>query len=203
MAPSFSRPTGTFDSAMVQQRGPPPIPFQKENNVSNPLNNSRDAFLSISLRTEPGNPESGTYDQKVRTFSDGMVEEFIRWRMAFDEVTRAKPLLNGGTQISMANVLLMGAAKDLFSNTVLCVKVDNEDDDEIFAGALDALTKRYIPLDGLARQKAYLRYQLRLSNIGIKPFVARLTELNNYLFYFPGGDRTSKHPDDKLIEIID
>ena len=69
--------------------------------------------------------------------------------------------------------------------------------------ALEVLNKRYIPLDGLAKQKAYMRYQLRLGNLGIKAFVARLLELNNYLAYFPAGDRSSMLPDDELIEIID
>jgi hypothetical protein len=213
MAPSFSRPTGSngMETLVLQQRGPPPIPFTKEKSVSAPAN-SRDLFVSISLRTDPGKKDSGTFEQKVRTFSQGTAEEFIRWRMAFDEVVRAKPLTSGKSKVGMANVLLTGAAKDLFAHHLLSVNVappgaasddEDEDDDAIFDATIAQLSKQYVPLDGLAKQKAYLRYHLRLGNIGVKPFVARLQELNNYLSYFPNGSRASKLPDDELIEIID
>ena len=124
--------------------------------------------------------------------------------MAFDEVVVGKPLVTGQSKILMTNVLLGGTAKDLFRLSVLKADVEDVEVEELtYFSALEVLNKRYIPLDGLAKQKAYMRYQLRLGNLGIKAFVARLMELNNYLAYFLAGDRSSMLPDDKLIEIID
>ena len=203
MAPAPSRPEMKTEAAMYQQRGPPPIPFKKEN-FDKPGNNTRDLFVTISLRTDPANPESSTFEQKVRTFSQGTAEEFIRWRIAFNEVIFAKPIDNGLAKVQMAKVLLAGTAWDKFMQSVHSVRVEVEDDnEEIFEAALLQLNKRYVPLDGLAKQKAYMRYQLRLGSNGLKPFVSCLLELNNYLTYFPGAKYSSRLPDDELIEIID
>jgi hypothetical protein len=49
-----------------------------------------------------------------------------------------------------------------------------------------------------------MRYQLRLCNGGIKAFVDRLIEVNNYLTHFPTGNGVpAKLPNKELIEIID
>ena len=202
MAPVPSRPVNSSDVHVLQQRGPPPIPFKGI--ALNPASNTRDLFVTISLRTDPDNMESGTFEQKVQTFSQGTAEDYIRWRMAFDEVVVGRPLTTGQSKILMTSVLLGGAAKDLFKLSVLKADVEDVDIEELsYLSALDTLNKRYTPLDGLAKQKAYMRYQLRLSNLGIKPFEDRLLELNNYLAYFPAGDRSSMLPGHELIKIID
>ena len=59
-------------------------------------------------------------------------------------------------------------------------------------------------MGSLSKQKTYMRYQLRLCNGGIKAFVDRLIEVNNYLTHFPTGNGVpAKLPNEKLIEIID
>ena len=112
MAPINSRPVVLSNVSMLQQCGPPPIPFKEP--TINPAANARDLFVTISLRTNPDNVDSGTFEQKVRTFSQGTAEDYICWRMAFDEVVVGKPLTTGQSKILMTTVLLGGAAKDLF-----------------------------------------------------------------------------------------
>ena len=144
MAPAFSKPMNGNEIALFQQRGPPPIPFKRLFPMSNAFSNTRDSFRTITLRTEPNNEDSSTFEQKVRVFADGTTEDYVRWRIAFDEVVRAKPLTTSAAKVSMANVLLIGAAKDLFANTILCIQVDPDvnEDDAIYEGALEALNRR-------------------------------------------------------------
>ena len=51
MAPVPSRPVNSSDVHVLQQRGPPPIPFKGI--ALNPASNTRDLFVTISLRTNP------------------------------------------------------------------------------------------------------------------------------------------------------
>ena len=97
----------------------------------NPAANTRDLFVTISLRTDPDDAESGTFEQKVRTFSQGTAEDYIRWRMAFDEVVVGKPLMTGQSKILMTSVLLGGAAKDLFRLSVLKADVEDVEVEEL------------------------------------------------------------------------
>ena len=90
MAPVPSRPVNLSNVHVLQQRGPPPIPFKGI--ALNPASNTRDLFVTISLCTNPDDAESGTFEQKVRTFSQGTAEDYIRWRMAFDKVVVGKTL---------------------------------------------------------------------------------------------------------------
>ena len=53
---------------------------------------------------------------------------YIRWKLAFADVIRLKPLETGMAKIAMANVLLMGAAKNAFGSTLVRAAVPHPED---------------------------------------------------------------------------
>ena len=83
----------------------------------------------------------------------------------------------------MGNKLQSGAAKDLFQYAEQGVAVVGMDaEEQQVQAALEALNKCYIPLDGLANQRAYMHYCLA---------------------YLPSYDSSSMLADDELIEFLD
>ena len=153
------------------------------------------------MRINPPLDDSAVFSKKVRILSDGTAEDWIRWLMAWSEVVRSKPLTTGDAKVGMAQVLLGGKAKETFQAKFLELAQDEfHDVDVSFMSSLEELSKKFLPLKAAAKQKAYLRYHLRMGNQGVKPFIARLRELNSFLPYLPDGQRLE---DDEIVEIID
>ena len=106
---------GMMEALLLQQRGPPPIPFKSD--CSSKDVTTRDQYVLVHLSIDTRSEAAGTFEQKVKTFANSTAEEYIRWKLAFADVIRLKPLETGMAKIVMANVLFTGAAKDAFGST--------------------------------------------------------------------------------------
>ena len=144
---------GMMEALLLQQRGPPPIPFKSD--CSNKDVTARDQYVLVHLSIDTRSEAAGTFEQKVKTFANGTAKEYIRWKLAFANVIRLKPLETGMAKIVMANVLLTGAAKDAFGSTLVRAAVPHPEDspavdEALYNSAIEALNNRFIPLDGLS-----------------------------------------------------
>ena len=143
MAPAPSRPVITPEMAVYQQSGSTPIP--SKGLAVTTINNTHDLLFTSRLHTGPSNPEYRTFEHQVCTFSQGSLEDHGQWRIAFDEVARAKPLLTSQAKFSMDNKLQSGAAKDLFWSAARRVEeVGLEAEEQQFQAALETMNIAFI-----------------------------------------------------------
>ena len=89
---------------------------------------AHDQYVSVHLSIDTRSEAAGTFEQKVKTFANGTAKEYIRWKLAFANVIRLKPLETGMAKIVMANVLFTGAAKDAFGSTLIRAAVPHPED---------------------------------------------------------------------------
>ena len=64
---------------------------------------ARDQYVSVHFRIDTRSEAAGTFEQKVKTFANGTAKEYIRWKLAFANVIRLKPLETGMAKIVMAD----------------------------------------------------------------------------------------------------
>ena len=71
------------------------VPFRKPEKAQKPIN--KDEYKTVTLKIDPADEakDSPTIDKKVWLFADGTVEDWLRWRMEWEDVVRDKPLKTG------------------------------------------------------------------------------------------------------------
>ena len=171
MAPVHSRPTNdrNGNEATTRPINIPPIPYSRKIHA-NQKDNSKDSYVTVEIRINPPIEDSAVFSKKVRILSDGTAEDWIRWLMIWSEVVRSKPLANGNAKVRMALILLGGKAKETFQSKFVELAQDEfHDVDVSFMSSLEELGKKFLPLKAAAKQKAYLRYHLRMGNQGENP----------------------------------
>ena len=176
---------------------PPPIAFyvkEKMDGAKAKKRNEKDDFKEIELKIDPTEQEGETLKKRVRIFETGTPEEWIRWRIEFDEVARDAPLTNASAKTKTALAFLRGKAREAFQIANGKRNADNGkvppaeqySSDEIFALVLEDVGKEFFPSDhAYLRQVNYMRHHLHMVNTTLHEFVDRLLVLNSFLPYFP------------------
>ena len=84
---------------------PPPVPFKKTEKTQKPI--TKDEYKTVTLKIDPSDEakDSPTIDKKVRLFADGTVEDWLCWRMEWEDVVCNKPLKTTST---MQHVTMTG-----------------------------------------------------------------------------------------------
>ena len=97
---------------------PPLVPFRKPKKAQKPIN--KDEYKTVTLKIDPSEEakDSPTIDKKVRLFADGTAEDWLCWRMEWEDVVCDKPLKTGTQRMTMALTLLKGQAKELFQEAL-------------------------------------------------------------------------------------
>ena len=206
-------------TAMRQMRSgmqPPPIYFtRKKVKISD--SSDEDNYKTVTLLVDPEDPKtSETVEKKVRIFGGSEnPEDWVKWRIEFDEVVRDVPLTTAAAKTKMALALLKLRAKELFQLANTLRTHENNDkkgaarlsSDEVFDLTMDDLGRNYFPVEhAYRRQVSYMRHYLVIGKETVREFSARLRELNNYLPYFPREKATKTAPakltDADLVEIL-
>ena len=164
---------------------PPPIPFErptaaKEEDPSKTKGSTRVGF---DLRAVPGNPNSQTYKLYMDVFSDGTPEEWLLHMKQLDKVLVGQNCLNGPEKFAMARRVMDGDALAAFDEAA---RVRGDETNENFKLVMQDVTSHIFPRRALQVQCRYMRRFLQKpKEMKISKFMARLSELNAYLAYFP------------------
>ena len=124
------------------------------------------------MKIDPLDAESETLEKQVLMFDDGRTEEWIRWRMEFEEVVRDTPLSTPIAKTKMASSLLKGRALELFQITNSRLLLENntlptgetrKDAEMIFQNVTDETGRTFFPSQNAGRiQKNSMRFNLCL-----------------------------------------
>ncbi len=222
MKTHFSDPDYVKKVAQMQiqamQVNPPAIPFRRVKKKEEDEDEVETKKLKI--RTDPTDEDSDEIEIRATVFDEGEAEDWIKWRIQFDELVRDMQLVTGRQKIVVAKALLKGNAREKFSNILADLAINRElevEDDEVgaqdknmdddFEEAIEKLGLDYFPsVHAYRRQRNYLRYHVFMMDMTLSDFKAELRRQNNFLKYFPVPDDREKCetlPDDELVEIVD
>ncbi len=222
MKTHFSDPDYVKKVAQMQiqamQVNPPAIPFRRVKKKEEDEDEVETKKLKI--RTDPTDEDSDEIEIRATVFDEGEAEDWIKWRIQFDELVRDMQLVTGRQKIVVAKALLKGNAREKFSNILADLAINRElevEDDEVgaqdknmdddFEEAIKKLGLDYFPsVHAYRRQRNYLRYHVFMMDMTLSDFKAELRRQNNFLKYFPVPDDREKCemlPDDELVEIVD
>ena len=188
---------------------PPPVPFRKPEKTLKPIN--KDEYKTVTLKIDPSDEakDSPTIDKKVRLFAVGTAEDWLRWRMEWEDVVCDKPLKTGTQRMTMALTLLKGRAKELFQEALKFRQSEgptSTSDTTVFTQALNDTGRHVFPPErAYQRQHDYMLRYLKLDGSQtVREFTARLRKLNSYLPYFPVKTGTTPVPftEDELSSIL-
>ena len=141
--------------------------------------------MKVHVATDKDDTDSQTTEWKMAAFETGTPEEFIKWRLAFEELAEAYPLDDATKKHKIILNLLEGDAKDKY--TTACASVDGTDEKKKYQKGIMELPKCVFndDVNTWRRQRNYIRCHLFFLEGNFKEFKARIEELNRYLPYFP------------------
>ena len=166
---------------------PPAIPFIKKK-TKEPTKADKSKYIAVEVPLGNRRTDKAT-EWFIPVFDDGTPEEWIKWRIQFDNLVEQFPLETADRQFTMLRPLLKGRALDTFLATYPTELADltEEEKQQWIKDALKAVSKGVFNDDASAwrRQRNYMRYHISFEVGGLKEFYNRLYEINKYLKYFP------------------
>ena len=211
MKTHFNDPDYGKKVTLLQQQSlnvfPPSIPYVRAKKKSSDEGGyPKDSSLKVYVPIDKDDIDGQSTEWKMATFESGTPEEFIKWRLSFEELVEAYPLSDATKKHKMILTLLKGDSKDKYATAY--ASVDGTDEKKKYQKGIVELTKYVFNDDVNAwrRQRNYMRYHLFFLEGNFKEFRSRIEELNRYLPYFPlapGKRKNSKLEDDEILEIVD
>ena len=191
---------------------------KSEKSSTNASKDDKDNFNKFYVPIDKNDIHNeGTTEWLVRKFEEGTAEDYIKWRMRFDELTDAMNWETVEKKYPVIQTLLRGEARARFNAGY---QNEGEGESPITAAAKKELAERklkagytamakplFLPVESAwRRQRTYLRYHLRFGQMTVNEFRNRLVEMNKYLKYFPvppKKESVSSLDEEELVEILD
>ncbi len=186
-------------SSRKQSTVAPPILLS---GVEEPMSKPED-ILKFKLLSTPTDKDGPTYKMEVKIFRTGMPKDFIKTVISLKKVLRGQNITVGQAQYAMARRLFIGEALTSFNNASTLIGPETAEN-------LDTVLKQVagsvFPLRAYAIQKqAMRRFMRKPRDRGIREYVDRILELNDYLVYFPtktGEADATRLPDEEILDIL-
>ena len=179
------------------KRNPPPIPLERPEKVDL----QKGDYLSLKLQSTPGDADSQTYELSIPYYGSGTPEQWLKFTRDLNRVLIGQSITTGPPKYAMARRLLEGDALAKFNERATA---NGNETNEHFVTTLREVTTHVFPKKALALQKRYMRRFMRKPReLKTRLYVARVTELNNYLKQFPPFADDQSIPQDELMDIFE
>ena len=184
-------------------------------------------YKEIESYFDLSNKPLGKFKAKIRVLRDPSPEDWLTWLREVDEFYESKLDLSPKAKALIIPQFLTDNAKIIWQKHYLesITKVESkyplpeevnpsqEKEHEtqcalkIYEYTVAACTREFLRRDQPAiSEKNYLQKNLSLNGFGIRDFVTRLKQINEYFPYFPpryaGGPKIQKLNEDELVSII-
>jgi hypothetical protein len=161
-------------------------------------------YITLKLRTTPGDADSTTYDLPFPYFSSGAPETWLRFKRNILKAIVGQNITSGPPKYALARRTLEGDALAAFDASAI---TNGGETNANFTTTLNALTTHLFPARALQTQKRYMRRYLRKPNdTRAREHVARVVEINALLTEFPDpqvGVAATSLPDDELLDLLE
>ena len=135
------------------------------------INDGHYEFEKIKCRTNPGDPNSTTYEVPLEYFKEGTPEEWLLWKAKMFRCLVGQNATNGPTQFAFARRLLQGQALTVFENEL----GTGAETLNSFKESLKAVTADIFPKKALVTQQRHMRHFLRKPYyMNVRDYVARV-----------------------------
>jgi hypothetical protein len=209
---------------------PPPIWFSQRNKKGEEgkAKSEKDAtYKEIESYFDLSNKPLGKFKAKIRILRDPSPEDWLVWLKEVDEFYESKLDLSPRAKALIVPQFLTDNAKtiwqkhyiDAIARVETTYKMPAEAspsqeteheamcNSKIYEHTVMACTREFLRKDQPAiSEKNYLQKNLTLNGFGIREFVTRLKQINDYFPYFPprynGGPLVQKLNEDELVSII-
>ena len=150
---------------------PPAIPYAVKKKEKESENDQKDKYKYVEVPLDSTDENSDKTKWKVLTFGHGTPEEWVKWRIIFDDLIEAYPLNTAEKQINMLKTLLKWDAWDQF-NTIMSDQPATRSQENCLNHALKELMKHYFNGDenSWRRQHNYMRYHLFFNEDNFQEF---------------------------------
>jgi hypothetical protein len=138
----------------VSRGPPPPVPLKKVERPA-PTKAERTKF---KLFTNPNKPKLQTYNIDIRHFKTGPLEHWLETMDDLERVIQGSQVTTAEATFALARTILEEEALRLFTGGV---KINGSDNLDAYCTCLNHVTTHIFPPQALARQKRYLRQNMR------------------------------------------
>jgi hypothetical protein len=185
-------------------------------------------FCSLKVPMDYEDKESKTYVVKIKKYDSGTPEEFLKWRLIFNEQTKTNGFAGKHDMImSLAQAMLAGRSLEAFlteihtqesKNNIRKAKLQMEHTpNQIYDYAIFELAIRAFDIqsgwrDAYERQREYMIRDIFMGKLNPEKCSQRLQDLNRYLDFIPIGKKNDKDkitkaygkslPEDEIRSII-
>ena len=163
---------------------------------------AKDQQLTFKLRANPPQANSPTYDTTVPFYNTGTCEEWLTTLRAILRVAEGQNMTNGPARFALARRILQGDALSAFETAAATHNAETVD---TCLESLQSVTAHVFPTDALTQQKRYMRRFMRKPmEMNVRSYVSRVTEINQWLSWFPTGFIPDQQiPQDVIREILE
>jgi hypothetical protein len=163
----------------------------------------------VSKGSGPGTP---TYRKSIRTFDEGDPQQWMEVIAGLKEIW-AQNLITVPTDMShTAMAILKGDSLTSYEAAMEDNRTDRLDDEfpmvpmteQHIDDALLAVTSQIFPYRALETQKQWMsKYARKPYKMGAKQFVILMSQINNYIPFFPNATVLSKYSKEELLNILE
>ena len=143
-------------------------------------------FLTLKCQNTPGDADSTTYNLQIPYFGSGTAEEWLQFVDNLNKGIKGQNITGGVKRYELAEKLLIGEMLTAFKTQTDARGDRNQNN---FKLILKDLASYVFKSTDYRDQKIYMRrYMTKPRDLAIRPYVARVRELNNFLKQFPTGN---------------
>jgi hypothetical protein len=169
------------------------------------------AYILFTLQVSKGlTPGTLTYRKSIRTFEEGDPQQWMEVITGLKEIW-AQNLITVLTDMPNTAVAILKGDSLTSYEAAMEDNRTNPDDKSLMVpmteqhidDALLAVTKQIFPYCALKTQKQWMsQYARKPYKMGAKQFVILMSQINNYIWFFPNATVLSKYSEEELLGIL-
>ena len=187
--------------SLVNDLVKPIIPLERP--VKKPTKKDELKHIDHQCHNTPGDTTTGKYTIKVPMYDSGDPEEWIIFRELVGKCMKGQNITAGPQMYQLVQRVLQGDAKAEFDKQA---RNAGNQTAANFESVMTAMTVHVFPRYAYRDQKRYLqRYLQKPTDMKVRTFSTRLSELNSYLPSFPPdsmGQNVVALSDDELKDVL-
>ena len=140
----------------------------------------------MKCQNTPGDADSTTYNLQIPYFGSGTAEEWLQFVDNLNKGIKGQNIRRGDKRYELAEKILIGEMLTAFKTQTDARGDRNQNN---FKLVIKDLASYVFKSTDYRDQKTYMRrYMVKPRSLSIRPYVARVRELNSYLEHFPTGN---------------
>lgn len=167
--------------------------------------------FTLKLRAGSGT-NAPTYKRKVARFNGGSPADWIEVLEALDEIFAQNALTSPQDRENTIRTILRGDSLTAFESSIYESRSNPEGPgerqipltEEMITKALQAVSQDVFPHRALCHQVRWMQRRMRKpAGMGIRQFIAAISQMNEKLIRFPGATKDDLFKADQLVELAE